>query len=114
VERLNSMIAAVIESVRANPNMWLATVDAFRQTERSPELLARLASAHEEARRGAIALMYQADEDTIDEKAVRTVGSLYLTLASGLMLQWLTDPTRAPTGADLTIAMKALVGPDSE
>jgi AcrR family transcriptional regulator len=112
-ERFGSMIAAVIDSVQANPNMWSATVDAFRETEHSPELLARLAVAHEEARRGAAALIYQLDEKTLDDEAIRTVGSLYLTITSGLMLQWLTDPSKAPTAKELSAAIKALApGPE--
>jgi hypothetical protein len=40
------------------------------------------------------------------------VGSLYLTVISGLMLQLLTDPDRAPTAADITAAMRALTAPE--
>jgi AcrR family transcriptional regulator len=111
-ERFESMIAVVIESVKQNRAMWAASIDAFPEGERSPTLRAQLSNAHEAARRGAVALIYQLGESLIDDESVRTVGSLYLTVISGLMLQLLTDTDRAPTAADITAAMRALTAPE--
>ncbi|MFJ3217566.1 TetR/AcrR family transcriptional regulator [Kitasatospora sp. NPDC086801] len=110
-ERFESMVAEVIESVKSNRAMWAASVDSFPEAERSPELRRQLATAHTAARRGAVALIYELSENLIDDERVRTVGSLYLTMVSGLMLQWLTDPQNAPEATDLTAAMRALTAP---
>jgi hypothetical protein len=45
------------------------------------------------------------DERMVDERAGRTVGTLYLALMSSLVTQWLLDPQRAPSGGDLTEAL---------
>jgi hypothetical protein len=49
------------------------------------------------------------DESMVDERAVRTLGSFYLALMSGLMTQWLLDPQRAPSGRDLAEAVRTIV-----
>lgn len=107
-ERFESMIGMVVESVTRNRAMWAASIDAFPEGEHSPALRAQLSEAHEAARRGAVALIYRLSESLVDDESVRTVGSLYLTVVNGLVLQLLTDPERAPSAADLTAAMRAL------
>ena len=46
--------------------------------------------------------------DPADRKRVRAVGSLHHALVSGVLVQWLIDPERAPSPADLTAAMAAI------
>jgi hypothetical protein len=40
----------------------------------------------------------------------RAVGSFYLALLNGLMVQWLLDPERAPTGHDVAEALRGIAG----
>ena len=44
----------------------------------------------------------------LDEETVRTVGSASLALMSGVMTQWLTDPSRAPSAEQLAAGLRAL------
>jgi hypothetical protein len=46
--------------------------------------------------------------DPADRERVRAVGSLHQALVSGVLVQWLIDPERAPSPADLTAAMAAI------
>ena len=43
-----------------------------------------------------------------DDRQARAVGSLHQGLVSGVLVQWLIDPDRAPSPADLAHAMKAI------
>jgi hypothetical protein len=40
----------------------------------------------------------------------RAVGSLHQALLSGVLVQWLIDPGRAPSAADLAVALRAIAG----
>lgn len=43
-------------------------------------------------------------------EAVRTLGSVQNALISGVMLQWMIDPERAPSGAEVAAGLHALAG----
>ena len=57
----------------------------------------------------SVALFRKVEESTVDERQARTVGSFYMALVSGLMVQWLVDPARAPSGADVADALRAIL-----
>jgi hypothetical protein len=48
------------------------------------------------------------DVDPADQQRARAVGSLHQALVSGVLVQWLIDPDRAPSPADLAAAMAAI------
>jgi len=99
----------VIESFETHRLLWVASFEVFVQAQRSAELHEQLAAGNEEARFGFAALLEGIDEHMVDERARRTVGSFYLALMSGLVTQWLLDPQRAPSGGDLTEALRTIV-----
>jgi AcrR family transcriptional regulator len=109
IERFESTWTRVIESFETHRPLWVASFEAFVQAQHSPELREQLAAGHEEARFGLAALLQGIDERMVEERAGRTVGSFYLALMSGLMTQWLLDPQRAPSGGDLTEALRTIV-----
>jgi hypothetical protein len=74
-----------------------------------PELRRQLADGNEEARRGLAAWLTDTPEDELDESTVRGIGSIHTALISGLLLQTLVDPERAPTGADVVRGLRELV-----
>ncbi|MFL6058803.1 MAG: hypothetical protein ACJ732_07835 [Rubrobacteraceae bacterium] len=45
----------------------------------------------------------------MDERSPRTAGSFYLVLLSGVMVQWLVDPERAPSGRGMAEALRTIV-----
>jgi hypothetical protein len=64
--------------------------------------------AQQQARRGLAALFHHLDP-TLDERAAWAVGSFYLALLPGVMAQWLVDPEHAPSGQDLTDALRTII-----
>jgi len=107
IERFESTWTRVIESFTAYRPVWVASFEALVQAERSPEVRAAMADAVERARVGLTGLFDQLAEP-IDEHTARTVGSFYQALLSGVMVQWLLDPERAPSGRDLAEAIRTI------
>ncbi|MBA2362549.1 MAG: TetR/AcrR family transcriptional regulator [Chloroflexia bacterium] len=108
MERFESMWARVIESFAAHRPALAASFEAFTQAEHSPELRQQLADAHEEVRPW-FATLFQKMESTADEGSVRAVGSFHLALLNGLMVQWLLDPERAPSGREMADALRTIL-----
>ena len=108
--RFEAIWERVIESFQTHRALWISSFEAFAQAERSPELREQLADGQEQGRYGLVALFRKLDESTVDEGQARTEGSFYLALMSGLMVQWLVDPERAPSGADMADALRAILG----
>jgi AcrR family transcriptional regulator len=109
MERFESIWTRVIESFEVHRPLWVASFEAFAPAQHSPELREQLADGQEEGRFGLAAMFQRVDESTVDERSARTVGSFYLALLSGLMVQWLVDPERAPSGSDVTEALRTIL-----
>jgi AcrR family transcriptional regulator len=98
----------VIGTIDSHRELWLASVEAMIQSQHQPELRAQIAAGMEQGRRGMAALVTGAEEDSLDEGTVRTVGSAQLALMSGVMIQWLTDPATAPSAEQVAAGIRAL------
>ena len=105
LERFERFWAAVIDSFATNRQVWLATFDIFTVAQRDPEVRAAVADGIDDARAFWAQALYGIDP--ADERA-RAVGSLHQALVSGVLVQWLIDPDRAPAPADLAQAMAAI------
>lgn len=85
------------------------SMEAYIEAAHSDALREQLAEAHELARRGLASEILGVPEGELDERQVRTLGSLLLALYPGLMVQFLIDPERAPTGSELTEGLRMLI-----
>lgn len=106
VAEWEAMVASFVEH-RA---LWRASIDAAVQAEQHPELRRMLADGQEEGRRGGAAALLGVPEPDVPPEAVRGLGSVQNALISGVMLQWLVDPERAPSGAEVAAGLRALAG----
>jgi AcrR family transcriptional regulator len=106
LERFERFWARVIDSFRTNREVWLATFDIFTVAQRDPQVRAAVADGIEDARSFWAQALYGIDP--ADPSRARAVGSLHQALVSGVLVQWLIDPDRAPTPADLAQAMAAI------
>jgi len=98
----------VIGTIESHRELWLASVEAMIQSQHTPELRAQIAAGMEQGRSGMAAMITGADEDTLDEQTVRSIGSVQLALMSGVMIQWLTDPAHAPSAEQIAAGVRAL------
>ncbi|GIH75738.1 TetR/AcrR family transcriptional regulator [Planobispora longispora] len=103
-----SMWDRLIGSVAAHPPMALASFEAFVQAQRVPELREQIAAGQREGRRGLAAMLTGTPEQAVPDDTARTLGSVQLALITGLIVQWLTDPDNAPSGADVVAGLRAL------
>jgi len=98
----------VITSVQADRSLWLASIEAPLQAEHSPELRAQIADGMQQGRSGLAAMLTGRDEQSLDDETIRSVGSVAMALMSGVMIQWLMDPARAPTAEQVAAGIRAL------
>jgi AcrR family transcriptional regulator len=101
----------VIGSIQSHRALWLASVEVMIQSEHNPELRAQLAAGMHEGRKGMAAMVTGVPEDELDDVTIRTVGSAQMALMSGVLTQWLTDPSTAPSAEDVVAGVRALGGP---
>ena len=105
LKRFERFWTYVIESFRVNTEVWMATFDVFSVAQRSPEVRTAIANGLEDGRLLWARFLYEAEDDPA---TLRAVGSLYQALLSGVLVQWLVDPDRAPTAADLATALRSI------
>jgi hypothetical protein len=98
----------VIDSFQASSQVWLATFDIVTVAQRDPEVRAAVAEGLEDGRKLWARLLYGVDD--ADEEKTRAIGSLHQALVSGVLVQWLIDPDRAPSAADLARGLHAIAG----
>ncbi len=106
-ERYVAFWRQAIESFRAKPKLWTATVEASLQLDHAPRVREALRRGMGEGRSGLAAGLLGAPETSLDPAALR-VGSIQLALISGVMLQWLVDPDGAPGPEDIAAGLTAL------
>jgi AcrR family transcriptional regulator len=107
LERFAAIWTRVIESLDTGRPLWVATLEVAAQIERAPEVRAFLADALQEGRLG-LAQLFQGIDPIADKHTAWMVGSLYQALMSGVVVQWLADPERAPSGVDLANALRII------
>jgi AcrR family transcriptional regulator len=108
--RYEAFWGQVIASYSENRWLWLATLEAAVQAEYSPKLRELMAGSMRQGRSGLAAGLLGVAEDSLDDADERTVGSVQLALMSGVLVQWLVDPDRAPTGSEVVAGVVGLAG----
>jgi AcrR family transcriptional regulator len=106
LERFERFWTRVIDSFQASSQVWLATFDIFTVAQRDPEVRAAVAEGLEDGRKLWARLLYRVDD--ADEETTRAIGSLHQALVSGVLVQWLIDPGRAPSPAELALGLQAI------
>ncbi|GHB71630.1 TetR family transcriptional regulator [Streptomyces viridiviolaceus] len=106
MERFESTWTRMIELFETHRPLWAASFEMISQSEHSAEIRQFFSASQEQARLGLVSLLHSA----IPKESERSVGLFYQALLTGVMAQWLTDPSTAPSGRDLADALKAIVG----
>jgi AcrR family transcriptional regulator len=108
LQRGRASWVALTESFEEHRPLIVAFVEALAQSVRSDELRAQLADIYEEGR-AVVAQLVEASlgEADIDDEQSRAVASFMIAVCDGLLLQWLVDPERAPSGEELTAGLDA-------
>lgn len=108
-EQYRASWRAMIDSYGRNRQLWIASIEAFVQSEHHPELRKQLAAAQREGRRGMAAGVLGIDEDSLTEADERRIGAVATALNSGVMLQHMLAPENAPTADEVVDGLMTLV-----
>jgi AcrR family transcriptional regulator len=95
----------VIASFEAHRGILAASYELMTRSREVPEVHNALATALSHARMVLANMFLKVDPEAEPERA-RQVGSLFYAILSGVMTQWLIDPLGAPSGRDLSIALR--------
>ncbi len=105
--RFEQYWAAVLGSFGEYRQVWAATFDLYAVAGHVPEVRDKIAAGLQDGRLAWARLLHGIDPDTEPTKA-QAVGSLHQALLSGILVQWLTDPDRAPSAHDLLTGLQAI------
>jgi AcrR family transcriptional regulator len=105
-ERFEATWAKVISTFESHRPLWIANCEIFIQMMSQPVTREFFASNLHSARTGLAALFLNQDENTITDQTSRTIGSFHHVILSGLIVQWLIDPTNTLSAKDLTEALR--------
>jgi AcrR family transcriptional regulator len=107
LERFEAVWTRVIASFTSHRPLWATQLEVVTQVEHAPDLREQLAGGLQEARRGLAELIQRIDP-VADQARAKVVGSFYQALLTGVLVQWLIDPERAPSGRDLAEALRTV------
>ncbi|HEX4311699.1 MAG TPA: TetR/AcrR family transcriptional regulator [Acidobacteriaceae bacterium] len=108
-ERFEATWAGIMATFETHRALWAANFEVFAQMVGQEEARRVIADKVHVARAGLAAMFLGQDEATVSEHTVRTTGTLYHVLLSGLVLQWLIDPKSALSAKDLTESLRVMV-----
>jgi AcrR family transcriptional regulator len=106
-ERFEATWAKIIATFETHRSLWVANFEIFTQMVGQPAARNIIASKVHLARSGLAAMFLNQEESTLSAETVRTIGTFHHVLLSGLILQWLIDPSSALSAKDLTYALRA-------
>ncbi len=107
VQRFEQYWDCVLATFEDYRQVWRASLDVFQLADRVPGVRDAIADGLQDGRMAWAQLLHGIDAEAEPEKA-RAVGSVHQALLSGILVQWLIDPARAPSASDLTRALKAI------
>jgi AcrR family transcriptional regulator len=106
-QRFEAAWTRIIESFARLRPLWAIQFELIAQMDRAPELREAFATANQLARLGLAEVFHRLDPDA-DEAQSLALGSFYQALLGGVAAQWLVDPDRAPSAAELTRALRTI------
>lgn len=106
-ERFEATWGEIMGTFETHRALWVANFEIFAQMIAQPATREIMASKLHMARTGLAAMFLNQDESAISEHTARTIGTFHHVLLSGLILQWLIDPSSALTAKDLTESLRA-------
>ena len=109
-QRIELALAAMLDRFEELEPFLTSFVESFPPAMRSDELRATMAAGYEHVRAAGSAVFRRAFEeqgDSIAPRDAEVLTSLLMATCDGLFLQWVLDPGRAPSSADVMAALRA-------
>ncbi|MCX5385856.1 TetR/AcrR family transcriptional regulator [Streptomyces sp. NBC_00083] len=113
LERFERGWAKVIDSYEQSRPVWKLQMEIVSRLDSDPDLQKALAGPQLEGRAGLAEGFLGLDQDADPERA-RLAGTFFQALLAGVMVQWMVDPTTAPSARELTEGLKIVMGIDGD
>jgi AcrR family transcriptional regulator len=107
MERFERTWGRLLESFAAHRQLWAANFEVSPYIDAMPEVRQVMAAAQQQARLGLARLFLGAPGDPTE---AQDAGAFYYALLAGVMIQWLVDPDKAPSAADLVHGLRTAAG----
>ena len=107
MERFEQTWAQLLESFSAHRQLWAANFEVSPYIDAMPQVRQVMATAQQQARLGLARLFLGV---TGDQRSAQDAGAFYYALLAGVMIQWLVDPDKAPSAADLVHGLQIASG----
>ncbi|WP_406454214.1 TetR/AcrR family transcriptional regulator [Streptomyces sp. NBC_01622] len=109
LERFREVWSNVVASLRQPGSMWRLSGEIMAMGDQLPEARDQLALAQREGGRGLVSLFMGVPEEEVSDETADTLGSFYMVVMSGLIMQWTFDPKTAPDADRLTEGLRQLL-----
>jgi AcrR family transcriptional regulator len=107
IERFERTWARLLGSFSAHRQLWAANFEVSPYIDSMPEVRQVMAAAQQKARLGLARLFLGIPDD---RRTAQDAGAFYYALLAGVMIQWLIDPDKAPSAADLVHGLRIASG----
>ena len=109
LKRFELFWTRVIELFDDYRQMWKANFELLTIIDQLPDDVRQVIVDAQHMGREGMALLVQGLTVEDDARQTNVVGAFYQALLLGLMVQWLSAPQHAPSGRDLTDALRAIL-----
>jgi AcrR family transcriptional regulator len=103
-ERYEAIWGRVVEMFGANKQLWTAQFEVLAQIEHAEDVRQVLTAGNAEGWPG-LGMLFNNIDPEVDGRQASLVGAFNQALLTGIMAQWLIDPTTALNGDDITEAL---------
>ncbi|MFF3373191.1 TetR/AcrR family transcriptional regulator [Streptomyces sp. NPDC002680] len=114
LDRFQGVWSNIIGTMRGPGSLWRLSVEIVAMGDQLPAVRDHLALAQREAGRGLVSLFLGMREEDVREEDVDSAGAFYNTLMTGLICQYVFDPTTAPDAEQLTEGLRRVIGASAE
>ncbi|MFG2783087.1 TetR/AcrR family transcriptional regulator [Streptomyces prunicolor] len=109
LERFRDLWSNVVASLREPGSMWRLSAEIMAMGGQLPEARDQLSRAQREGGRGLVSLLMGVPEEEVSDETADTLGSFYMIVMSGLIMQWTFDPKTAPDAEQLTEGLRQVL-----
>jgi len=103
-ERYEAIWGRIVEMFGANKQLWTAQFEVLAQIEHAEDVRQVLTAGNAEGWPG-LGMLFNNIDPEVDGRQASLVGAFNQALLTGIMAQWLIDPTTALSGDDITEAL---------
>lgn len=106
-ERYEAIWGRIVEMFGGNKQLWAAQFEVLAQIEHAEDVRQVLTAGNAEGRPG-LGMLFNNIDPEVDERQASLVGAFNQALLTGIMAQWLIDPTTALNGMDIAEALSVI------